>query len=50
MSTALYRSTDLADRIEALLAEPNDPRNDALTFKFEVIIPMPDDEDGDGTR
>lgn len=39
MSTALYRSTDLADRIEALLLLPADPRNDALTFTFEVIKP-----------
>ena len=41
MSTAHYRSTDLADRIEALLAEPNQPRNDALKFSFEVIEPAP---------
>lgn len=47
MSTGLYRSTDLADRIEALLAEPDQPRNDALTFKFELIEPAPTQEDAD---
>ena len=50
MSTAHYRSTDLADRIEALLAEPNQPRNDALKFRFEVIEPAPVAEDADGAR
>ncbi len=50
MSTAHYRSTDLADRIEALLAEPNQPRNDALKFRFEVIEPAPVPEDADAAH
>jgi hypothetical protein len=41
MSTALYRSNDLADRIESLLAEPDQPRNDALFFTFEVLQDLP---------
>lgn len=47
MDPALYRSHELADRIEALIASrPDDADSDSRSFSFERVGDSPERRDG----